>query len=109
MDLNKKIVIAGAGPAGITMALELQKSGFKNITIYEMDSQVGGISKTFNYKGNRIDIGGHRFFSKSDWVMNWWVDILPIEKSEIQSVKLRYKGLSRDGLPKRGGVEIMIR
>lgn len=104
MDINKKIVIAGAGPAGITMALELQKSGFKNITIYEMDSQVGGISKTFNYKGNRIDIGGHRFFSKSDWVMNWWVDILPIEKSEIQSVKLRYKGLSRDSLPKGGGI-----
>lgn len=62
----KKIIIIGAGPAGLTAAYELQKGGEKDITILEADVQVGGISRTINYKGNRIDIGGHRFFSKSD-------------------------------------------
>jgi len=69
-------VIVGAGPAGITAALELAKTQSGSVLILEQDSIVGGISKTINYKGNRIDIGGHRFFSKSDWVNNWWTDIL---------------------------------
>ena len=77
----KKIIIIGAGPAGLTAAYELQKGGEKDITILEADVQVGGISRTINYKGNRIDIGGHRFFSKSDWVMSWWANILPVEKN----------------------------
>jgi len=72
---NKKIVIAGAGPAGLTLAYEVltnsKDQAFTPI-LFEQDIQVGGISKTVNYKGNRMDIGGHRFFSKSDWVMNWW-------------------------------------
>jgi protoporphyrinogen oxidase len=59
----KSIVIIGAGPAGLTAGIELQRLGEKNITIIEADCQVGGISKTVNHKGNRIDIGGHRFFS----------------------------------------------
>ena len=67
--MNKRIIIVGAGPAGLTAALELQRAGCSNITVLEADNQVGGISRTVNYKGNRIDIGGHRFFSKSDWVI----------------------------------------
>ena len=43
-----------------------------NPLVFETDLQVGGISKTINYDGNRMDLGGHRFFSKSDWVMDWW-------------------------------------
>jgi len=92
----KKIIIVGAGPAGLTAALELQKKGFKNIKIFENDKQVGGISKTVNHNGNRIDIGGHRFFSKSKWVMKWWTDILPIEKIETAELNLEYKGKSID-------------
>jgi protoporphyrinogen oxidase len=87
------IIIIGAGPAGLTAALELQACGIKNIKIIESDTQVGGISKTINYKGNRIDIGGHRFFSKSQWVMEWWRKILPIEPTEkIESLNFQYQG-----------------
>ena len=72
-------LIVGAGPAGLTAAYELlQRTDVKPV-IFEADSQVGGISKTVNYKGNRIDIGGHRFFSKSDRVMDWWAQMLPLE------------------------------
>ena len=62
-------VIAGAGPAGLTAALELLRRSDITPIVFEADSQVGGISKTINYRGNRMDLGGHRFFSKSDWVM----------------------------------------
>ena len=76
--MEKIAVIAGAGPAGLTAAYELlQGSGIRPI-VFEADIQVGGISKTINYRGNRMDIGGHRFFSKSDWVMQWWQNILPV-------------------------------
>lgn len=75
--MEKSVIIIGAGPAGITAALELQQQGITDITMLEADTIVGGISRTVNYKGNRIDIGGHRFFSKSDWVMDWWAKIIP--------------------------------
>src|SRR3990167_6868260 len=76
---NKTAIIVGAGPAGLTTAYELlNKTDIKPI-IFEMTDDIGGISKTINYKGNRIDIGGHRFFSKSDRVMQWWQNILPLQ------------------------------
>jgi protoporphyrinogen oxidase len=79
-ELNKKTaIIIGAGPAGLTAAYELlDKTDIRPI-IFEITGEIGGISKTVNYKGNRIDIGGHRFFSKSDTVMKWWQNILPIQ------------------------------
>lgn len=93
------IVIIGAGPAGLTAATELQRAGHKNITILEATEDIGGISKTINYKGNRIDIGGHRFFSKSDWVMNWWRDQMPIalppDQSSESGFRLAYQGAER--------------
>lgn len=72
------IVIIGAGPAGLTAALELQADAELRVIILEALEDVGGISRTILYKGNRMDIGGHRFFSKSDWVMRWWQNLLPI-------------------------------
>ena len=76
---RKTAVIIGAGPAGLTAAYELvHRTDIKPI-IFESTSDIGGISKTVNYKGNRIDIGGHRFFSKSDRVMRWWQHILPVQ------------------------------
>jgi len=78
---SKTAIIIGAGPAGLTAALELvNKTQIKPI-VYEATADIGGISKTVNYKGNRIDIGGHRFFSKSDRVMQWWMNILPLQSA----------------------------
>ena len=78
---KKTAIIIGAGPAGLTAAYELlEKTDIKPV-IFEMSSDIGGISKTVNYKGNRIDIGGHRFFSKSTRVMNWWQNIMPLQGS----------------------------
>jgi protoporphyrinogen oxidase len=83
------IVIIGAGPAGLTAAMELVRAGRRDLVIYEASSAIGGLSQTIEHHGNRIDIGGHRFFSKSDWVMNWWLDILPIAAAdEPHSLKL---------------------
>src|SRR5690349_6266026 len=61
-----------------------------------MSDHLGGISRTVNYKGNRIDIGGHRFFSKSDRVMEWWSRHLKFEQASRPSVRISYQGKSRD-------------
>ncbi len=72
-------LIIGAGPAGLTAAYELLDKTDIVPIIFEMSGDIGGISKTVNYKGNRIDIGGHRFFSKSDRIMQWWQNIFPLQ------------------------------
>jgi protoporphyrinogen oxidase len=76
---GRTAIIIGAGPAGLTAAYELaHKTDIKPI-VYEATGDIGGISKTINYKGNRIDLGGHRFFSKSNRIMEWWQNILPLQ------------------------------
>ena len=75
---KKKAIIIGAGPSGLTAAYELLNKSEILPVILEATGDIGGISKTVNYKGNRIDIGGHRFFSKSDKVMSLWQNILPM-------------------------------
>ena len=77
--MSKKVLIIGGGPAGLTAALELARKGNYDVTVFEREGQLGGISRTLEYKGNRIDIGGHRFFSKSDTVMNWWAEMMPLQ------------------------------
>src|SRR5579863_8062888 len=102
-DKQQKVaVIAGAGPAGLTAALELLRRSDITPIVIEADTQVGGISKTINYGGNRMDLGGHRFFSKSDWVMRWWQEILPVAQGQTHpwsSLRIRYQGQSRDLTP----------
>jgi protoporphyrinogen oxidase len=102
-EKSKKVaIIAGAGPAGLTAALELLRRSDITPMVFEADSQVGGIAKTINYHGNRMDIGGHRFFSKSDWVMRWWQEILPIAEEQIQqphALRVHYQGQSRNLIP----------
>ncbi len=78
-EFKKIAVIAGAGPAGLTAAFELLRTTDVKPVIFEAEDVVGGISRTARYKGNRMDIGGHRFFSKSDIVMDWWQGILPLQ------------------------------
>jgi protoporphyrinogen oxidase len=92
---QKKAIIIGAGPAGLTAAYELlEKTNIKPI-VYEMSNEIGGISRTVNYKGYRMDIGGHRFFSKSDVVMDWWLKFLPIEAVDAQQINITYQNQTR--------------
>ena len=72
------VIVIGAGPAGLTAALELQKKGY-TVTLLEASGNIGGISQTIHHHDQRIDIGGHRFFSKDERVMKWWNDILPYQ------------------------------
>ena len=89
---SKKAIIIGAGPAGLTAAIEFQKqTGIKPVLL-EASHAIGGISRTVVYKGNRMDIGGHRFFSKSDRVMQWWLDLMPVEAARTEGAELRYQG-----------------
>ena len=74
----KKVLIIGAGPAGLTAGYELAKHGYE-VTILEKSREIGGISKTVQYQNNRMDIGGHRFFSKDQRVMDWWADLMPLQ------------------------------
>ncbi len=95
-------VIAGAGPAGLTAALEMLRRSDITPIVFEAETQVGGISKTINYRGNRMDLGGHRFFSKSDWVMRWWQEILPVAEGQSEAgraLRISYRGQERDLAP----------
>jgi protoporphyrinogen oxidase len=89
------VIIIGAGPAGLTAALELLRDGRMQPLVLEASDMVGGISRTVEYKGNRMDIGGHRFFSKSDWVMNWWREIVPIAADQ-STLEIAYRGQRRE-------------
>jgi protoporphyrinogen oxidase len=91
---KKRAVIIGAGPAGLTAALEfLRKTNVQPIVL-EASQEIGGISRTIRYKGNRMDIGGHRFFSKSDRVMQWWMELMPVEGAEAP-IEISYQGKLR--------------
>jgi protoporphyrinogen oxidase len=88
-------VIIGAGPAGLTAALELLRRTSIRPLVLEMSAYMGGISRTVAYKGNRIDVGGHRFFSKSDRVMDWWMSVAPVEQTSEGRHRLVYQGRQR--------------
>ena len=89
---KKKVIIIGAGPAGLTAGYELlkDKDGKYDVTILEETEDIGGISRTVKYNGNRMDIGGHRFFSKDKKVMHFWEELMPIQgKNSFDDIKLR--------------------
>lgn len=112
---NKTAIIIGAGPAGLTAAFELLKRTDVRPVVLEKDVYMGGISKTVNYKGNRIDIGGHRFFSKSDRVMDWWLEQMPMQATGNESETIQYQRMSRSvagGSPEaeaRGDAVMLLR
>lgn len=72
---DEKVIVIGAGPAGLTAAYELCKAGIETVVL-EKDNIVGGISRTVDYKGYHFDIGGHRFFTKVKAVDDMWQEVL---------------------------------
>ncbi|WP_158942196.1 NAD(P)/FAD-dependent oxidoreductase [Granulicella sp. S190] len=94
--MSRRAIIIGAGPAGLTAGLELLRRSDVKPILLEASEEIGGISRTIKYKGNRMDIGGHRFFSKSDRVMQWWVDLMPPDVGDVGSEpEISYQGKKR--------------
>lgn len=78
--MKKNVIIIGAGPAGLTAGLQIvRKSDEYNVTILEESAMVGGISRTVRHNGNRMDIGGHRFFTKDGEVNQFWNELMPLQ------------------------------
>lgn len=95
----KQVIIIGAGPAGLSAAAALAKKPDVSVTIYEETTEIGGIARTVNHNGNRMDIGGHRFFSKNTEVMDFWRKLMPVQGAPALDDKL----LGRDKPYVKGG------
>jgi protoporphyrinogen oxidase len=91
--MKKRAIIIGAGPAGLTAAYELLQRTDIIPVVLEKSGYIGGISRTMDYKGNRMDMGPHRFFSKSDRVMEWWLHIMPF--ADDTNTTITYQNKSR--------------
>jgi protoporphyrinogen oxidase len=93
MPSTFKAVIVGAGPAGLTAAYELAKQGAPVVVLESDPEYVGGISRTVNYKGFHFDIGGHRFFSKSREVEDFWTEVAGADMlNRPRSSRIYYRG-----------------
>jgi protoporphyrinogen oxidase len=90
--MSRRALIIGAGPAGLTAACELLERTDIVPIVLEQDTQVGGLAKTVVYRGNRMDIGGHRFFTKSERVLQWWLELLPLQALPEGEFPLQYRG-----------------
>ena len=94
--MKKKVIIIGGGPAGLTAAYELLRTPDEyEVVVFEEGSQVGGIAKTVNYKGNRMDMGGHRFFSKMPEVKAWWNEMLPVQGAPSYDDKVLFRDCTK--------------
>ena len=98
---KQTVVVVGAGPAGLTAAYELlDKSKKYDVVVLEESDMIGGISRTVNYKGNRMDMGGHRFFSKVPEVTEWWEKMMPTQGAlPYDDVKLKRTSNTKKGGP----------
>lgn len=96
---EKTAIIIGAGPAGLTAAYKLLAETDIKPIILEESAYIGGISRTVDHNGNRMDLGGHRFFSKDDEIMNFWKELMPVQgKPSFDDALLgREKPLAENG------------
>jgi protoporphyrinogen oxidase len=78
-EQRKRVIIVGAGPAGLTAAAELIGTRYSVLLLEQDERYVGGISRTVEYGGYRFDIGGHRFFSQNPEITKWWRERLPLD------------------------------
>ncbi|MBK9128754.1 MAG: NAD(P)/FAD-dependent oxidoreductase [Phycisphaerales bacterium] len=107
-------IVIGAGPAGLTAAHELLTRTRLRPVVLEAAPCVGGLSRAVVHNGNRMDIGGHRFFSKSDRVMQWWLERLPLDAAAPESARIAYHGQARDVSPRpdarpaAGSTDVML-
>ncbi len=98
--MKKTAIIAGAGPAGLTAAYELLQQTDIHPIVCETSDKIGGISQTVCHNGNRMDIGGHRFFSKDQRIMDWWIKMMPIQGASSKDdilLNLNEKKLNSSG------------
>ena len=107
----KQAIVIGAGPAGLTAADSLLDNEYA-VTVLEADGIIGGISRTIEHQGNRIDIGGHRFFSKDKEIVKYWLDLMPLQGEPAWDDKLLNpkKNYSQNGpSPEREDTVMLIR
>lgn len=104
--MNKKAIIIGAGPAGLTAAYKLLKETDIKPIILEESNVVGGISQTVNYKGNRMDLGGHRFFTKNEEVNKIWQELMILQSNKSKDDILLNRNRIFKGTDKNGDPEI---
>ena len=110
--MGKRVVIIGAGPAGLSAGYEiLKKSSDYDVIILEKSDSTGGISRTVCHNGNRMDIGGHRFFSKDERIVKWWLDIMPMQNEQtFDDILLkREKELQKEGLNPETEDNVMLK
>ena len=93
MSTLERTIVIGAGPAGLTAAYELDKHGIPTVVLEKDPAYVGGIARTASHRGYRFDIGGHRFFSKSEEVEDLWTEILGDEMlTRSRLSRIYYRG-----------------
>lgn len=110
--MKKTVVIVGAGPAGLSAGYEILKNSDEyDVIILEKSGNIGGISRTVCHNGNRMDIGGHRFFSKDENIVNWWLDILPMQnKQSLDDILLNQeKELDKSGADPEKEDRVMLK
>ena len=98
---KKHAIIIGAGPAGLTAAYYLLKLTDIKPVVLEKEKFIGGLSRTMNFNGNRMDIGGHRFFSKDEDVLKLWSELLPAQGAPAFDDKI----LERESVLTEGGAD----